>query len=231
MESDGLALEVGDVLQLQFLTDESNTRYYVKVIGYAKDKSLLVTTPQINGKLMMVREGQALAVRSLSGNHVVAFTVAVLRSNVKPYPYLHLNYPKELQTIKVRKAQRISCKTEAMVRDCGPAASAMETPPAPVPVQVEDMSTTGALLIYDEPLGVVKGLLSVEMKVNVAEVTEEINIISIIRNIRTRNNEDGSIAKYLHGVEFQFADRQESIMLHAFICEQIVSGNATTGSR
>jgi c-di-GMP-binding flagellar brake protein YcgR len=228
MESDGLGLEIGDVLQLQFLTDESKTRYYVKVIGYARDKSLLVTTPQVKNKVMLVREGQAIAVRSLSGNNVVAFTVTVIRSNVKPYPYLHLSYPKELQAIKVRKAQRISCKTEAVVRQCGPEVSAMETPPPGVPVLVEDMSTTGALLIHDEPLGELKSLLSVEMLLNISDVEENISIIAIIRNIRTRNNEDGSIAKYLHGVEFQFADRQESIMLHAFICEQIVTGNATT---
>lgn len=227
MEAVGLGLDIGDVLQLQFLTDESKTRHYVKVIGYAKDKSLLVTTPQIQGKVMLVREGQALAVRSLTGSNVVAFTVSVIRSNVKPYPYLHLSYPKELQAIKVRKAQRISCRTEAMVRACGPEISARETPQLAVPVSVEDMSTTGALLIYPEPLGAVKDLLTVEMQLNIADETEELSIVAIVRNVRTRNEEEGSLVTYLHGVEFQFADRQESIKLHAFICEQIITGNAT----
>ena len=122
MESGGLALEIGSILQLQFLTDESNTRHYVKVIGYLQDRSVLVTTPQVQGKLMMVREGQAIAVRSLSGSNVLAFTTAVISSHVKPYPYLHLVYPKQLQAIAVRKAQRVSCRTTAVVRHCGPEA-------------------------------------------------------------------------------------------------------------
>lgn len=231
MESGGLALEIGSILQLQFLTDESNARHYVKVIGYLQERSLLVTTPQVHGKLMMVREGQAIAVRSLSGSNVVAFTTAVMSSHVKPYPYLHLNYPKELQAIAVRKAQRVSCRTTATVRYCGPELLEADEPPAPVEhiaVAVEDMSTTGALLICNLRLGEMKGLLTVEMKLHVSDIEEEINIVAIIRNIRERKDDNGKVIEYLHGVEFQFADRQESIMLHAFICEQIVSGNATT---
>ena len=226
MASEGLSLEVGSVLQLQFLTDDSKARHYVKVIGYLHNKSLLVTTPQVQGKLMLVREGQAIAVRSLSGSDVVAFSVAVISSHVKPYPYLHLTYPTEMQAITVRKAQRIGCRTNAMVRDCGPEASAQENPPEAVAVTVDDMSTTGALLISDMQLSEVSGLLSVEMKLNVAEVEETLTIIAVIRNVRTREDDAGNVLEYLHGVEFQFADRQESIMLHAFICEQIVNGNA-----
>ncbi len=52
-----LALDIGDILQLQFLGDDSEARYYVKVIGYLEDRSLLVTMPQSQGKLMRVREG------------------------------------------------------------------------------------------------------------------------------------------------------------------------------
>lgn len=228
MESGGLALEIGSILQLQFLTDESNTRHYVKVIGYLQDRSVLVTTPQVQGKLMMVREGQAIAVRSLSGSNVLAFTTAVISSHVKPYPYLHLVYPKQLQAIAVRKAQRVSCRTTAVVRHCGPEALESAAPPEAFPVDVEDMSTTGALLISEAKLGEVKNLLTVEMKLHISEVEEELVIVAVIRNIRERKDDDGNVLEFLHGVEFQFADRQESIMLHAFICEQIVSGKANT---
>lgn len=228
MESGGLALEIGSILQLQFLTDESNTRHYVKVIGYLQERSVLVTTPQVQGRIMMVREGQAIAVRSLSGSNVVAFTTAVMSSHVKPYPYLHLAYPKEMQAIAVRKAQRVSCRTTATVRPCGPEVQDADEPPESIAVAVEDMSTTGALLISESRLGEVKNLLTVEMKLHVSDLEEELNIVAVIRNIRERKDENGEVFEYLHGVEFQFADRQESIMLHAFICEQIVSGKATT---
>lgn len=228
MESGGLALEIGSTLQLQFLTDESNTRHYVKVIGYLQERSVLVTTPQVQGKIMLVREGQAINVRSLSGSNVVAFTTAVMSSHVKPYPYLHLAYPKEMQAITVRKAQRVSCRTTATVRACGPDVLEAEARTQSIAVAVEDMSTTGALLICSSRLGEIKHLLTVEMKLNVSDIEEELNIVAVIRNIRERKDDAGNVSEYLHGVEFQFADRQESIMLHAFICEQIVSGKATT---
>lgn len=226
MENGELILDVGNVLQLQFLPDESHVRHYVKVIGYLHDKSLIVTIPQVNGKLMLVREGQPIAVRLMSGNNVMAFTVSVLKSRTKPYPYLHLSYPTELQAIKVRKAQRVSFATTAIVRECGPATSTGGTPPDARTVKMEDMSTTGALLISDKPLGIAKDLLVVTMTLNIAEAEEELSIVAVIRNIRDRSVENPSALEYLHGVEFQFADRQESIMLHAFVYEQIVHGHS-----
>jgi len=224
MAADDLFLDVGDVLQLQFLPDDSNTRHYVKVIGFLPEKSLIVTTPNNNGKIMLIREGQPLAVRLLAGNNVMAFTVSVLRSCARPYPYLHLSYPNDLQTIMVRKAQRIGYKTKAMVKDCGPGAAGKSSQESDV--DVEDMSTTGALLISDDKLGDVKGLLSVKLKLTIAQDDEQLVLIAIIRNVRKRNKEGGDQKEYLHGVEFQFADRQESIMLHAFIYEQIANSHA-----
>ncbi len=224
MATDNLFLDVGDVLQLQFLPDESNARHYVKVIGFLPEKSLIVTTPHVNGKVMLVREGQPLAVRLLAGNSVMAFTVSILRSCARPYPYLHLSFPNDLQTIMVRKAQRIGYKTSASVRDCGPMAAGKST--EETKVDVEDMSTTGALLIAPNKLGDVKDLLSVKLQLMVAQDDEQLLLIAVIRNVRQRKNDSSGEAVYLHGVEFQFADRQESIMLHAFIYEQIANSHA-----
>ena len=129
----------------------------------------------------------------------------------------------QIQTIMVRKAQRIGYKTTAMVRECGLAASAKATKESNV--NVEDMSITGALLISDNQLGKVKGLLSVKLKLRIAKDDEQLSLIAVIRNVRQRDKEDTDQQEYLHGVEFQFADRQESIMLHAFIYEQIASSH------
>ncbi|HEB92305.1 MAG TPA: hypothetical protein ENI94_02335 [Gammaproteobacteria bacterium] len=46
-----LVLGIGDILQRLFLGGDSETRWYIKVIGYQEDRSLLVTTPQSHGKL------------------------------------------------------------------------------------------------------------------------------------------------------------------------------------
>ncbi len=226
MSKDDLSLDVGDVLQLQFLSDENRVRHYVKVIGYYPEKSLIVSAPQVNGKFIMIREGQPAAVRMMSGNDIIAFTVSVLRSCMKPYSYLHLSYPSDMQSVTVRKAQRVAFSTKATVRECGPAVSMAEVPPESIEVKVQDMSTTGALLVAPVALGEVKGLLAMTMLLRVAGADDELNIVAIIRNVREREGKDGQPAEFLHGVEFQFAERSESILLHAFVYEQIATGHS-----
>ena len=214
MAKDDLSLDIGDVLQLQFLTSETQERCYVKVIGYLHERSLIVTTPHVNGKYLLLREGQPIAVRLLSGHNIMAFTVNVLRSCSRPYPYLHLSYPKEMQAIMVRKAQRVnfSCDAQVQSSDGGPVYR----------LKVEDISTSGALLVAEEKLGEVKDLLVLRMKLQVAGQAEPVQLVSVVRNVRERVvNDEQSV--FLHGIEFRFSDRQESVLLHAFVYEQLVN--------
>ena len=164
MTAKELELDFGDVLQLQFLPDDKQNRHYVRVIGYWPDHSIMVTTPHINGKIMLVRESQRVAVRSMSGVNIIAFTGSVLRSCARPYPYLHISYPKELQTLALRKAQRVTFSGLAEVRETKPAN------PNDVPTfktRVEDMSTSGALLISEHNIAPVKSVISIRMNLQV----------------------------------------------------------------
>ena len=117
MTAKDLELDFGDVLQMQFLPEDKQNRHYVRVIGYWPNQSIIVTTPHVNGKVILVRESQRVAVRSMSGVNIIAFTGTVLRSCARPYPYLHISYPKELQTMALRKAQRVTFSGIAEVRE------------------------------------------------------------------------------------------------------------------
>lgn len=217
-ESEELALDIGDVLQLQFLPDESHARHYVKVIGYIPDKSLLVTTPHVNGRVMLVREGQRIAVRSMSGVNIIAFTANVLRSCARPYPYLHLSFPNDLQCVALRTAQRVTFDLEADVRDCTPGSQQSHTNT----VKIDDMSTSGALLVSSHPLGDIKTLISVTMQLQVANAVEKFVTVAIIRNVRERQKDNGEI-EYMYGIQFQLAGRKDEILLHAFVYEQMAN--------
>ena len=220
-ESEELALDIGDVLQMQFLPDESHARHYVKVIGYIPDKSLLVTTPHVNGRVMLVREAQRVAIRSMSGVNIIAFTASVLRSCARPFPYLHLSYPTDMQSVALRTAQRVTFNLDAKVRGCAPSAQQSE----PVIVKIDDMSTTGALLISQQPIGEIKELISVTMKLQVAQGVENFVTVAIIRNVRERETDNGGV-EYLYGVQFQLAGRKEEILLHAFVYEHMANINS-----
>ena len=45
-----LDLQVGESLQVQFMDDETRGQFYVKVIGFLPERSVLVTTPEKDGR-------------------------------------------------------------------------------------------------------------------------------------------------------------------------------------
>ncbi len=225
MSNSELPLKVGDTLQLQFL-GVSETRYFVKVIGYLADRSLLVTTPVVNGKLLLVRDGQAVAARMMAGNDLVGFAVSVIRSCNVPYSYLHLSYPHSLQSVTVRKALRVQLDLEAQARACLIGGSEVAPESKPQTVVIRDMSTTGALLVAEQPLAEVGNCLAVSVRIRVAEAEEELNFIAVVRNIKVEQaKQKGESSRFLHGVELQFSERRESVLLHAFVYEQIATGD------
>lgn len=218
MTAKELELEFGDVLQLQFLPDEKHVRHYVRVVGYYPNQSIMVTTPHVNGKIMLVREAQPVAVRSMAGVNLIAFTGSVLRSCARPFPYLHISYPTELQTMALRKAQRVNFSGLAEVRESKPADSDAQVHQT----RIEDMSTSGALLICAQKLWEVKTLIAIRMNLQVAGGTENFATVAIIRNVKERQTDAGE-TEYLYGVEFKLANRRDEILLHAFVNEQLVN--------
>lgn len=218
MDDTQLEAQVGDTLQLQFVGDETARRYHTRLVGYLADKSLLITTPRKDGRVILMREGQAVVVRMLSGNTVCAFSTSVLLTCMRPYPYLHLAYPKELEKIVVRKAHRarthllVTVQPKTNDGDTGSSQSAV----------VVDISTTGALLHSPEPLGRVGDVIMLGARLNVGEVGEYLQIPAVIRNIQ-RIGGDERAPEYSCGVEFQMVEAHDAIVLHGYVYEHLIN--------
>jgi c-di-GMP-binding flagellar brake protein YcgR len=103
---DALKLMPGDSLHLQPMIEGQSDRYTVRVIGMMRGRSVLVTAPMIEGKLIFVREAQPFLVRAFSGRNVYAFKSKVLKAQHSPFPYLHLAYPDSVHVVRIRKAMR-----------------------------------------------------------------------------------------------------------------------------
>lgn len=208
-----MQLNVGEMLQLVFAADGHQRKHATKVIGYLPGKSLLVTTPRIEGNLMLVREGQPVVVRILSGNSVYAFNTQVLATCLKPFAYLHLTYPAEIESIVVRKSLRVSAELETSVTRV-----TVDEPNDSLTAQGEiiDISTSGAMLLADTVLGQVGDLLIMTLRIPVAGTQKYLKISSMIRSVRV--NSDG---RHLHGVEFQLLEEMDNILLHGFVYEQL----------
>ena len=80
-KNNGLKLNAGDTLQMQYVGDQAKARYYVRLIGYLPGQSLIVTTPRSEGKIMLVREGQGFVIRLLAGNAVFGFASQLPKRN------------------------------------------------------------------------------------------------------------------------------------------------------
>lgn len=218
-----LALEIGDNLQLQIAADEA-TRYYVKVIGYLAGKSLVVSTPVVDGHALQISEGQSLVVRLMSGNEIVGFSVEVLCSSARPYPHLHLSFPKNVQAVTVRKALRVDLNMAAKAHPCLTDSSEIDESQETQVVTVQDMSTSGALLIANKPL-VEKGQsVMITMGFDVADTVEDVSLLAIVRNIRTERGEKVGQRYFHHGVELRLVGREQSVLVHAFVYQKIARG-------
>ena len=214
-EENKLELLIGDTLQLQFVADETNRRHYAKVIGYLQGQSVLITTPRVEGNIMLIRSDQRVIVRMMTGNEVYGFTTQILSTNLTPYPYLHLAYPKEMEHITVRKAERIAIK---LIGTAQLETSDDGTEQEAVSVVIQDMSTNGAMIESKRLIGEIGNIMTLSSKVTVGNKEEYIKIPCIIRNI-VHSPEHGV---FKHGLEYQLLEPHEHFIIYGYVYEQMI---------
>jgi c-di-GMP-binding flagellar brake protein YcgR len=217
MDYSDLKIQVGETLQLQPRDGEDSRRLQVRLIGYLPGASLLVTTPTVGGKTMIMREGQPFVVRMMVGKRIVGFTTTILRSCARPFPYLHLAYPSEVEQITVRKAQRVRVKLFASLKNSNPDYQFDK----PRSATLVDISTAGALLVAGEPLGAAGDTVEVRCALKIAGNEKLLSLPAVIRNVHSERGGEDALNHY-HGLEFNLKDEQDSFALHGYVYEQIV---------
>lgn len=221
MQEDSLNLRVGSTVQLQLDGPEATPRHMVRVIGYLPRGSLVVTTPTVGGKVQIVRDGQKFNVRMLRGDSVVGFASQVLVSAMKPYPHLHLAYPKLLEQIVVRNSARVSTRIQCVYRNT-------KQPDAPENfhrAEIVDLSETGAKIASPIPMGETDEMIQLNFKISVLGQSETLSLVADLKNSmeRTESNEKGKRMVYVGGVRFRAANRFQQVLLHAWVMEQVAN--------
>ena len=212
-EETELNLMVGDSLQLQYYPckPDDEERYYVRVIGYLGEKSIITTAPTCEGKSLIANEEQLFAVRLLSGKTVQAFVSTIIKKSVTPYAYIHLNYPEKMESKIVRQANRATTKVIATVQNESKERS-------DISALITDMSTGGGLIVSTEEIGEIGDSITTMAKIIVADIEGYISIPAIIRRIIPKQDDSD---KFKYGVEFQWSDDKDKLAVHGFIYEQI----------
>jgi c-di-GMP-binding flagellar brake protein YcgR len=203
--ADALKLMPGDSLQLQPMLEGQVDRYTVRVIGMMKGKSVLVTAPLVDGKLIFIREAQPFLIRAFSGQNVYAFKAKVLKAQHTPFPYLHLSYPDSIQVMRIRKAMRAPAQIIVSIsnREGGRALGAG---------RFVDISVGGARMHVGRDVPVVGESLYVSFKVILDDHEEYITTRALVRSLSEEDDEQGKPARAV-GVQFDTLQPQQRLAI------------------
>jgi c-di-GMP-binding flagellar brake protein YcgR len=214
---DDMKLRAEDRLQLEAPAKLGRERFPVKVVGFLRGISLLVSTPiTANGLRLQLLENEEVVMRSFCGQKAFAFTCIVKQSEKKNTEYLHLSFPDEIQGILVRKAPRIKSSIIATVYDVK--ASTKETA-----ALISDISATGLSLDSNLALGNKGDALAIAFRIQLHQIEVLLSIHGVIRarlDIDNFNSSTPGLLRY--GIEFQDISPNDSIVLKSMIYEQMI---------
>lgn len=207
IDLEALKLMPGDALQLQSQLEGQVERWTVYVIGQVKQKSLLVTAPMIDGKLIFVKDGQTFLVRAFSGLNVCAFKARVLKAQLQPFPYLHLAWPDSVQAMRIRKTMRAPASIVVAIYE---AENGAQTGAG----RIVDISVGGAKVISQIPLGHKDQVIWMAFKVKLGDLEEYIKTPVIVRSSGEEVDPQGKPIRY-YGVQFgELAQSQRLIIMN-----------------
>lgn len=208
-----LRLSIGDAIQLQDFSYDRH-RYFVKLIGFAERKSMVVTHPTANDKLIFIKEGEGYQVRGFSGTKTYEFNCTVLAVCLTPYPYLHLDYPAQVKTTNMRGAVRIKLRLVCTIET---AAGGNK-----IPAVIEDLSISGARIRADKEFGKPGDKVTVGLRLQIENENQVFLVPSVIRNSRAEPDSQTGRPVIMHGLEFIQSTSLELTMLQNFVYKSML---------
>jgi hypothetical protein len=214
---DDMKLKAEDRLQLEPPAQLSRERFSVKVIGFLRNSSLLVTVPiTANGLRLQLMEKEKVVMRSFSGQNAFGFACTIERIIKIPYEYMHLSFPDNIQGIMIRKAPRIKTRIIAAVHD-GLASAEKQ-----ISALISDISANGVSLDAKRALGDKGDVLKLSFRVQLHNVDAYLSVKGIIRAVINDDVEAAKSGFIRHGIELQELQPNDSVILQSMIYQQMI---------
>ena len=207
-------LQIGDLVNLQIMSDVSDERYSVKLIGFFHGHSVLVTTPMIDGNYLFMRLGDTFILRVFSRRSAFAFTTNIIKSLHTPYPYLHLAYPREVRSLVVRKGDRAKVKVICSIADY----NNDQLQEAGIIINI---SIDGAMIGVKKMFGHKGQRLSIKFKVFVNGAEAFLGLEAVIKSVSTNQFKEADFPCQL-GLQFVNVSTEDSIPLLAFVYHKLM---------
>ena len=207
MKFEDFKLPYGYPMPLQ-AADSGSTKINSRLIGCIPGRTIMMSQP----RGARFRSGQKIIVRIMAANGICLFP-AVLESSVNlPMPMLCLSYPQNVQFKEIRGATRVDVSLEVEATNI----SALEEKKSLG--KISDISLSGAKIELAEAVAEVGEELQLALTVNVATLTRELSIKSLVRSRierSTREYEEGLPAVY--GIEFVENNEDQLLGLYAYV--------------
>lgn len=209
MKFEELKLIPGTPLQLQF-HHSSEVRERSYLVGYLKNKGIVLTTPIVKGSPRPVQVGEKLNIRFFSSESgsAVAFSSQTIHVAVSPFPQIFLAYPPEVATGEVRKAARVATELISTVKVNGASLSA----------SIVDLSTTGCRVESPTAIGVAGDHITLVTKINAAGAQR---IVQLPCEIKMLIEDYQSTGLFSYGLSFESLSEEVSLVLHAYVYYQM----------
>ncbi|OIQ99917.1 flagellar protein YcgR [mine drainage metagenome] len=215
---DDMKLKAEDRLQLEPPAQLTRERFTVKVIGFLRGASLLVSMPiTANGLRLQLMEKEKLVMRSFSGQNAFGFACTIERICKIPYEYMHLSFPDNIQGIMIRKAPRVKTRIIAAVQDTKTGAEKQ------ISALISDISANGVSLEARQMLGDKGDVLNLAFRVQLHNIDAYLSLKGVIRAVFTVDPADHSkTALIRHGIEFKDMQVNDSVILQSLIYQQMI---------
>ncbi len=208
----GVKPQIGELVQL-LLPQQIPHRYYTThLIGYIKNRSVLLTRPAG----FVPPEGALVEVRMVTGSNIYAFRSAIQRFCTDPAPYLHLDYPLQVRVQKLRKSPWARVNLGVTVTDMQGGHEA---------ARLVNLSADGALLHASKMLGKPGDKLHLAMHVNIEELKSTLNFEATILHVSADSpNLESNLQEY--GLRFETLSGGDALWLKALVYRHIAFGDA-----
>ena len=213
MAFDRMRLSPGDLLQIQPLQEGTAERYNVRAVGMLKGKSILVTNPVVDEKVIFVRAGQSFLVRAFSGVNVCGFKAQVLKVCLTPYPYLHLTYPATVDAVRVRQALRAPVDIIIAIYEHEGGALIASG-------RMVDLSVGGARVHSSVQFGEKGGRVYITFKVKLDDIEEIITTPATIRSYGEETDDKGRPMRMV-GLQFGEINQAQRLIIMNLVYQHL----------
>ncbi|MBL4611016.1 flagellar brake protein [Halopseudomonas sp.] len=207
-----IQLAPGDMVQLQTMHATHTERYQVKMLGFHAPVSIMVTSPMVQGKLVFIKEGQQFLVRGFVGKDAVAYKTRVLKSNLAPFPYLHLAYPESVQSMRIRGSARVPVDLVTSVM----------APRGKGAARIVDLSWGGARMLSPQAVADKEDEVTLAFRINPSGLDVYLNIKAKVRAVSKDETHKGQVAT---GVEFVDLNEQDRLYLTNMVYQNLLKDN------